>query len=138
MNSNRTEPNRKTLKMDMRKAFPSEYLKVADLDGRELKLTITNVKMADLNGEMKPVVYFKEKKEGLVLNRTNNKSIQKALGWDSKKWVGCSIILFPTDVPFKGDVVEAIRIKSQRDAVNEPIGVGAEATGEALGDDIPF
>ncbi len=124
--------------MDMRKAFPSEYLKVADLDGRELKLTITNVKMADLNGETKPVVYFEEKKQGLVLNRTNSKSIQKALGWDTKKWKGCSIILFPMDVEFKGDVVEAIRIKNKRDEVGEPIAVGAEETKAALGDEVPF
>ena len=114
----------------MRTAFPSEFLKVADLDGRDLILTIASVKMVDLpnSDETKPVVYFEEKKQGLVLNRTNNKSIQKLLGWDSAKWVGCSITLFETDVPFKGDVVAAIRIKSQRGAVNEPIAVGAKAT----------
>ena len=126
--------------LDMRKAFPSGFLKVADLDGQELTLTITSVKMVDLpnSDETKPVVYFKERTEGLVLNRTNNKTIQKLLGWDGAKWVGCSITLFETDVPFKGDTVAAIRIKSQRGAVNEPMAVGGEATKDALGDDLPF
>ena len=124
--------------MDIRKAFKSEFLKAADIDGGDWDTTIARVNMQDLNGETKPVVYFEGRNEGLVLNRTNMKTIAKAYGWETKEWAGSPVTLFATMVEFKGDTVEAIRLRVKRQSVNEPIAVGADATEEALDDSIPF
>ena len=124
--------------MDIRKAFKSEFLKAADLDGGDWDTTIARVKMQDLNGETKPIVYFEGRSAGLVLNRTNMKTIANAYGWETKEWSGNPVTLFATMVEFKGDTVEAIRLRVKRTSVNEPIAVGAEATEEALGDEVPF
>ena len=45
--------------MNINEAFPSTYLKAADLGGGDLTLTIRSIQREDMgSGEMKPVVYF--------------------------------------------------------------------------------
>ena len=46
-------------------AFPSPYLKAADLQGRRVPVKILRVEMQDFGDEAKPVVYFEGKSKGL-------------------------------------------------------------------------
>ena len=56
---------------------PPPHLEAADLDGKEITVTIDHVGFADVGQESvtKGVVYFTEFSRGLVLNRTNTKKI---------------------------------------------------------------
>jgi hypothetical protein len=93
-------------------AFPSKYLKASDLQGVEATVFIDRVAMEDINrGEMKPVVYFRGKKKGVVLNKTNSRKIEAAYGDETDEWSGQPIILYETEVDFQGDTVQAIRVK---------------------------
>lgn len=100
--------------MNIMKAFPSKYLKSADLNG-ETVLTMTNVAMEELEGqhgtEEKPVVSFAETEQSLVLNKTNAVTIMELYGPETRTWDGKQIVLYPTRVQFGPKMVDAIRIK---------------------------
>ena len=98
--------------MNINDAYPSKYLKAADLQGRSVVVTIERVdidKMTD--GKTKPVVYFHHKEKGLVLNKTNSKKIAATYGDDTDYWSGGKIELYPCEVEFQGDTVDAIRVR---------------------------
>lgn len=105
-------------------AFPSKYLKHADLKGHEVTLTMERVENEELGDETKPVLFFEGKGKGLVLNRTNATAIAKAYGNDTKEWRGKQIVLFPATTSMQGSVVDCIRLRV-------PSSV-------AMSDDIPF
>ncbi len=118
--------------------YPSRWLTSKDLDGEDKTVTISRIEEAQIGGEDKWVLYFKrtETDKGLVLNQTNAKSIAKIHGDDSDEWIGKQIVLFPTEVQFKGDMVEAIRVRSKAPArVKKPVLTQAEADEV---DDTPF
>ena len=93
-------------------AFPSNYLKAADLQGRHVAVVIASVVMEDMgdDGE-KPCVYFRGTPKGVVLNKTNASNIAVLYGDDTDAWIGQTVTLFPAMVDFKGKSVEAIRIR---------------------------
>ena len=99
--------------VDINSAFPSNYLKAADLQGRECKVVISHVTSEDIgSGEHKLVVYFTGKDRGLVLNKTNASTIASVTGQnDTDMWVNAPIILFPTQTDFQGKQVACIRVK---------------------------
>ena len=89
----------------------STYFKAADL-ADEIRLKMKNVteeKMAD--GEVKLTVWFTNDKRGLVLNRTNNRTIRAAYGDPVEGWVGKIIVLFPTVAEFRGKMGPALRVR---------------------------
>jgi len=92
-------------------AFPSTYLKAADLQGRNIQVVMNYVKMEDIGGDHKPILYFVGKEKGLVLNKTNSNNISLIYGSETDEWAGKPVILFPTMVDFQGKSVEAIRVK---------------------------
>ena len=47
----------------------------------------------------------------MVLNKTNAKAVAKALGNETSTWRGKAIVLVPAQVDFKGDIVDAIRVR---------------------------
>ncbi len=64
--------------------FPSEYLRAADLQGRDVPVTIAKVEVEDLTmrggkKEAKPVMHLKHTQKRLVLNKTNALSIAKSV-----------------------------------------------------------
>ena len=101
--------------MKISKAFPSDFLKAADLDDTPRNLKIQrvefNVKIGD---DEKPVLYFSGEGKGLVLNKTNSNIITKIYGDETDEWIGKEIILYPAMVEFKGDMVEAIRVRAPK------------------------
>lgn len=97
--------------MDINGAFPSNYLKAADLQKREVKVTMSHIAMEDVGSDHKPVLYFVGKERGLVLNKTNSMNIASAYGGETDHWTGKPVILYPTWVDFQGRSVEAIRVR---------------------------
>ena len=110
-------------------AFPSNYLKAADLNNRTIKLKIDKVVFEEIgqNKDLKPVMYFVDTKKGLVLNKTNAEQIGGVYGQHLEAWSGKEIELFSQMVPFQGQSVAAIRVRgvAERPAgeLNDPIGI---------------
>lgn len=101
--------------MKISNAFPSKYMKAGDLNDRPALFVMNRVEIEDVGGEdKKPVLYFSKQQKGLVLNRTNSKVISLAYGDDTDDWEGKEIVLFPAMVEFKGDTVEAIRVRKPK------------------------
>src|SRR3989337_2441925 len=104
--------------------FPSKYLKAADLDG-DVEVTIRNVGKEDFkddDGVIKPkgVCYFEEGELGLLCNKTNWKALVRMFGDESDNWAGKTITLTVMDVPFKDEMVPAIRVKVPRSPTGKP------------------
>ncbi len=130
-------------------AYPSQYLKCADLNGMPWDMKIRTVSEEDLgqghDKETKPVVYFENAQKGLVLNKTNATTIAKVYGDDTGTWTGQSVQVFPTQVEFKGETVDAIRVRVAKEAPPQPQPSTPAATPNAapmadveLNDQIPF
>ena len=98
--------------MRVSEAFPSNYLKASDLQGKNVVVTINHIVMEDVGDDHKPIVYFQGKAKGLVLNKTNANNIVVLYGDDMDAWIGKPITLFPAMVDFQGRTVEAIRVKA--------------------------
>jgi len=92
-------------------AFPSEYLKAADLQGQNVRVVIDRVEMRDVGDDTKPVVFFQNKNKGVVMNKTNANNIAIAYGDDTDDWTGKEVILYEAMVDFQGRSVAAIRIR---------------------------
>ncbi len=113
------------------KMIPSNYLKTGDIqaDGEagELDVTIADVRQEELRvdgGETKSkwVCYFEEVERGLVLNKTNIEKLAKLCGSEmSEDWTGKRVRLYVTPVQFRGEEVDAIRIKRAVDAAQTQI-----------------
>lgn len=126
--------------MRISNAFPSEYLKAADLDGRSVKVVMSHVEMKDIGGDHKPILFFQGKDKGMVLNKTNANNISSAYGDDTDEWAGKEIVLFEAMVDFQGKTVPAIRVRMPQPKDRQgsaPVAPKASATG-TMNDDIPF
>jgi hypothetical protein len=101
--------------MKVSEAFPSKYLKAADLNGRQVEVTIREVCFEEVgttdDSQQRLVLYFKGKDKGLVLNKTNAIAIANALGDETEDWSGNTIVLAPEPVNFKGKIVDGIRAR---------------------------
>ena len=92
----------------------SRYFKAEDV-ATEKKLRIKNVS-EELIGmgaekEKKLVVWFTNDEHGLVLNRTNNRTIRGTFGDAVDGWTNKIIVLFPTQADFRGRMVPALRVR---------------------------
>lgn len=98
-------------------AFPSKWLKAADLDpDTSTVLTIKDIASEPIgqDREMALVVYFKElPNKGLILNKTNAMTLASLYGRDPNAAIGKKIGLFVTEVTFSGRLVDAVRISSK-------------------------
>jgi hypothetical protein len=98
--------------MNRAELFPSRFLKHADLKGRACIVVIDAVMLEDIDEEkQKPVLHFKNKQKGLVCNATNYDTIADAYGDETDGWTGQPIELYPTRVPFKGKMTDAVRVR---------------------------
>jgi len=128
--------------VDINAAFPSKWLKAADLQNREVQVQISHVIMEDIDGsEHKPVVYFIGKEKGLVLNKTNANTIASVIGQnDTDMWTNATIILFPTQTDFGGKTVPCIRVKlfNPAPATQQAAPAVQAAATVDIDDEIPF
>ena len=135
--------------MKMNDIYPSKYLKADDLQGREVRVTMQSVELEKIGDDNKPVLYFKGKDKGIVLNKTNASTISVGYGDDTDEWFDQPIILFSVMVDFNGKVGPAIRVRVPTAKDNkaaptprraDPISSGPQRqpAAEALDDEIPF
>ncbi len=119
---------------DVRKLYDKAYIYSYDLEGRDITVTIERVTGGTLVGtggtkNKKPVVFFKGTEKGLALNITNARVIAGMYGgFDSDKWIGKRITLYPTTTTFGSQTVECIRIRN----------VVPKEKGQAIRSDVPL
>lgn len=117
-------------------AFPGQYIKASDLDGRRVQVVIDRVEVEDIGGETKPILHFKGKTRGLVLNKTNAFSIAGIVGTDeTDEWAGHSVVLYPSKTDFQGKRVDCIRIDPPDRAQAKPT---PEPKFDSEDDSVPF
>ena len=97
--------------MRISEEFPSQYLKAADLGGREIRVTMGRAERETIGTDKKIVLYFKGKEKGLVLNKTNANTIGDGYGDDTDDWFDQPLILFSVKTDYQGKVVDAIRCR---------------------------
>jgi len=122
--------------MKMSEEFPSKYLKATDLKGREIKLTMAHVQSEEVgmkNGQpdFKPVLYFKGKDKGVVLNKTNANTLSDFYGDDTDDWLDQPIILFSVMTEYNGKSTPGLRVriptaKDNKPARRDPISSGLD------------
>jgi hypothetical protein len=127
--------------------FPSDYLRAADLEGKELTLTIRNVAMEEVGAdrENKPVLYFEGQDKGIILNKTNAATIAELYGDDTDEWPGEAITLFSAMVTYQGKTMPGLRVKmpsrtkGPKSGGAPPAAAPKQAAPSGVGDDeIPF
>lgn len=107
--------------MKISDAFPSNYLKASDLNGKAVRVTIDSVTMEKLGDDQKAILHFVGKDKGLVLNKTNTYRIVEAVGSDeTNDWEGWSITLYACKVDFQGKRVDAIRVDDRPGSSRAP------------------
>jgi hypothetical protein len=112
-----------TKTMDMNKAIATEsnWLKKEDVTMDGVLVTILGVKMEDIGGETKPVLYF----DGgfykpMVVNKTNGTLLIGLFGGESNAWSGRQIVVFHNPhVQFQGVTVGGLAVKP---AMTDPAG----------------
>jgi hypothetical protein len=96
--------------VDWDQLYPGRFMKAGEFQGKKPTLTITAVKLDELEGtkgkQVKGIISFKETDKALALNRTNGICIKAMHGKKVQEWVGKRITLYAA--PYEGD--EAIRV----------------------------
>jgi len=89
---------------------------------------------------------FTNDERGLVLNKSNNRTIRGAFGDDTEAWEKKIIVIFPTMVDMRGKLTPALRVRippTQQTAATAPADPELEdeppkSLGEELDDEINF
>lgn len=97
---------------NINEAFPSNYLKASDLQGRSVTIKMDRAVFETIGKDEKLVLYFQGKDKGMVLNKTNANNIAFIYGQETDDWRGQEITLFEAMVDFQGKTVPAIRVRA--------------------------
>ena len=102
--------------MKIGQAFPSKWLKAADLSGKEYTMTMQRVGMETIGDdhEEKPVLYFQGAQKGLMLNKTNAEAIAIVYGDETEQWTGKQVVVYPDITQYQGRRVDCIRVRPVR------------------------
>lgn len=127
--------------------FPSKFLKVDDLKGRSVALTIKDVKLEESFGSTKPVLYFHGTEKAFTVNSTNARIITQLLTDDeTDNWVGAKVTLTPVMRKIAGELKKVVDVTDARFDEAAQVGVPAAAAvapvplahQEPQDDQIPF
>jgi hypothetical protein len=92
----------------------SRFLRAEDVP-QEKTLRIKNVTEETIGAGaergQKLVLWFTNTDKGLVLNRTNNRTIRAAYGDDTAGWAGKLVTVFQTQADYRGRLVPALRVR---------------------------
>jgi hypothetical protein len=100
--------------VNIEEAFPSKYLKAADLQGQSVVAKMATVRQEKVGDDQKIILYFVGKEKGVVLNKTNKNTIVGLYGTETDEWTGQLIEMFAALVDFQGKQTEAIRFRAPR------------------------
>lgn len=132
----------------------SKYMKKEDCGEDGILVTIAGLKQENVAPDNKPeelkwILYFQGDFKPLVLNGTNTKLIEKALGSDeTDDWIGQEIVLFNDEnVEYMGEVVGGVRCdvtrtkrwhQKKKGTPQAPAKAGTPKNFQDMPDDIPF
>lgn len=135
-------------------AFPSKFLKAADLGGKPLTVTIASAATETLKSpegveQPKVVLRFTNGKKplgkGLPLNMTNFDMVAEITGEDdSARWLGHKVELYPTKTEMRGKIVDCIRIREpgqpelKATATRRPAKKSPPPSDDDMDDEVPF
>lgn len=92
----------------------SKWLKAADLPKEKkfrIKAVTVEVIGTGIQKDRKLIVWFTNDEHGLVLNKTNNRTLRGAFGDNTDGWIGKVIVLFSTMTEMQGRMVSALRVR---------------------------
>jgi hypothetical protein len=96
-------------------AFPSTFLRTADVKDRPRNAVISHVALETVgqgaDAKTKPVLFLEDDRP-LVLNRTNWETLADAFGPDSDDWEGCEIRLYAAKTRYAGKPIDGIRVEA--------------------------
>ena len=130
----------------------SKYMKKEDCGDDGILVTIAALKQENVAPDNKPeelkyILHFTDGHKPLVLNGTNTKLIEKALGSDeTDDWIGKQIVLFNDEnVEYMGEVVGGVRCDVSRTKKyhakktgTAPAKAGTPKNFADMEDDIPY
>jgi len=83
---------------DWDQLYPGRFMKAGEFQGKRPTLTITAVKLDELEGtkgrQVKGIISFRETEKALALNRTNGICLKAMFGRRVQEWVGKRVTLF--------------------------------------------
>lgn len=127
-------------------AFPSEWLKPADLQGRAHTVTIKAYEQGEYMGKPQHILHFYETKKKLGLNKGTATAIAELLGEsEMTKWADKKITIFHNREKLQGEWKDVIRVQ-MTSPINEQLhapqgsSFGAPASPPVSNnpDDVPF
>jgi hypothetical protein len=93
-----SEPKKHPKPTSYDQLYPGRFIKAAELLGKKVTLTITDVELEDLEGDdgkkTKALVRFKESPKMLVICKTNGICIKEMFGKQIADWIGKRITIF--------------------------------------------
>jgi hypothetical protein len=113
LNSNlRLSAKEAQLTMRSSDAFPSKFLKSADVKAKPLIAVISYLAFESVGQDkkQKPVLFLETSKP-MVVNRTNFEELEAAFG-DSDEWPGQKVKIFCAPTTFGGKRVDGIRVEA--------------------------
>ena len=130
--------------MRVTEIYHGKFLQATELPDGDIPVEMSHYEMVDFGSEEKAVLYFKGKKRGLILNKTNAYKISELHGDDMEEWPGKRVVMYKTSTEFQGRSVPCIRFrdkvpspkKAKRPPAPEP--QEFDDDGMPAGDDIPF
>jgi hypothetical protein len=99
--------------------FPSDYVRQADLDGKDVTKTIKAVVKEELcyqggARETKPVLVFEDTPKKLVLGKTTMRQIARLHGYETNDWPGKQITMFADPEVYMGkEKTGGVRIRGK-------------------------
>lgn len=96
--------------------FPSKYVASSDLKGQDVPVVISHWRHEEVGDgsdkQMRLILYFRGMGKGMVVNKTNAKTIVLQHGPDVDQWIGRTIVLYSTMVQCKGgEIKPGIRVR---------------------------
>jgi hypothetical protein len=94
---------------DKSKYFRSEDIK----QERKFRVKAVTEEILEQDGgkEKKLVLWFTNDDRGLVLNKTNNRTLRGAFGDDTANWINKVIAMFPVMTEFRGKMRPGLRVR---------------------------
>jgi hypothetical protein len=128
--------------------YPSKYLKSGDLNGQTVRVTIDRYEIELIGqgaqADRKPVMYFRGKAKGMILNKTNARTLQQSYGPELDDWIGAEIELFVVMTEMNGETKEGLRVRVARKQPQrvhpqgQPVASERTPPPAPLDDDVPF
>lgn len=98
--------------------FPSRFLKGEDIAGKEMNVTISDVRKENVFSRWKNekgtviTVYFKDKTKGVIVKKERATDLKNVLGSDDTDgWLGQTVCIFTEKRKTKEGIVDVIRFK---------------------------